>query len=170
MEEINISMETETEIYFYGTKDRFDYMSNFYRTSFVENGIPFNCSEQYFMYHKCLLFDPKNKRLQYTILRESCPSKVRQFGRQVANYNEEIWEKERYNIMLNALKLKFGQNYAIKEKLLSTGNKNLYEASKHDRIWGIGYRDMDALYKPRHKFGQNLLGKVLMEIRNELRQ
>ena len=38
-------METEKEIYFYGSKNKFDYMSNFYKTNFKDNDmIQYNCS------------------------------------------------------------------------------------------------------------------------------
>ena len=58
-------METETEIYFYGLKNDFGYMSNFYKTNFIDkDGIKYHCSEQYFMYHKCKIFDPSNNILR----------------------------------------------------------------------------------------------------------
>ena len=45
---------------------------------------------------------------------------------------------------------------------------NRREASKNDKIWGIGYYDKDAiLITDKSKFGQNLLGNALMEIRSE---
>jgi predicted NAD-dependent protein-ADP-ribosyltransferase YbiA (DUF1768 family) len=44
----------------------------------------------------------------------------------------------------------------------------LYEASKYDKIWGIGFYGIDAINADKNKFGRNLLGKALMEIRNEL--
>ena len=51
-------METINAIYFYNLKNDFYYMSNFFLTSFSDNnGNKFICSEQYFMYHKCLTFD-----------------------------------------------------------------------------------------------------------------
>ena len=47
--------------------------------------------------------------------------------------------------MLDALRLKFNQNEIIKQKLLETKPKLLYEASKNDKIWGIGFYDNDAI-------------------------
>lgn len=166
---INIIMETETEIYFYNLKNKFAYMSNFYKTNFTDiHGTLFSCSEQYFMYHKCKTFDPSNDILLEKILNETSPTKIKQYGRQVQNYNEIIWKEKRYNIMLEALRLKFNQNENIKQKLLETNQKKLYEASKNDRIWGIGYYDKDAVHTDKYRFGENLLGNALMEIRSEL--
>ena len=84
------------------------------------------------------------------------------------NYNDTIWNEKRYGIMLDALRLKFNQNPSIKQKLLLTGPKTLYEATKNDKIWGIGFYDADAINTDKIKFGTNLLGKALMEIRAEL--
>ena len=160
-------METETEIYFYTLKNKFSYMSNFYKTNFIDkDGIKYICSEQYFMYHKCKTFDPDNNILLQTILIETSAAKIKKCGREFKNYNDTIWKEKRYNIMLEALRLKFNQNEIIKQKLLETKPKMLYEASKNDKIWGIGFYDKDAVDKS--KFGENLLGKALMEIRSEL--
>ena len=70
--------------------------------------------------------------------------------------------------MLEAIRLKFNQNEIIKQKLLETNTKTLYEASKNDKIWGIGYYDKDAIHIDKNNFGENLLGNALMEIRSEL--
>ena len=165
----NYIMETETEIYFYNLKNKFDYMSNFYKTNFTDTyGIQYICSEQYFMYHKCKTFDPTNNILLQTILTEKSATKIKQYGRQIQNFNNNIWKEERYNIMLEALRLKFNQNEIIKQKLLQTKPKILYEASINDRIWGIGFYDHVAINKDKSKFGTNLLGVALMEIRNQL--
>ena len=77
-------METPDAIYFYGHNDKFGYMSNFYRCDFVDDSeIKYNCSEQYLMYHKCLLFDKTNIKMLENILNETSPTKIKSFGRQV---------------------------------------------------------------------------------------
>ena len=161
-------METETEIYFYNLNNKFDYMSNFYKTDFTDkNGIQYNCSEQYFMYYKCITFNQNNNKLLQAIQTETSPTKIKQHGRKVQNFNDTIWKEKRYNIMLEALRLKFNQNEIIKQKLLDTNPKILYEASKNDKIWGIGFYNKEAIQTDKSKFGKNLLGNALMEIRSE---
>ena len=49
-------------------------------------------------------------------------------------------------------------------------DKNLYEASFRDKIWGIGFGIKQAPFIPVEKYGQNLLGKALMLVRLELQQ
>ena len=162
-------METENEIYFYSLKNDYSYMSNFYKTKFYdENGIEFNCSEQYFMFYKCKTFDAENKELLDNILNETTPTKIKKYGRKVKNYNDIIWNEKRYDIMLNGLKLKFSQNEIIKNKLLLTKPKILYEASPKDKIWGIGFSCNNATSVDKNEFGKNLLGKALMTVRDLL--
>uniref|UniRef100_A0A6C0H5U0 NADAR domain-containing protein n=1 Tax=viral metagenome TaxID=1070528 RepID=A0A6C0H5U0_9ZZZZ len=160
-------METDSEIYFYGVKNKYGCFSNFYLTFFVdEHNIKYNCSEQYFMYQKCLLFDPTNEKLLKQILRSNIPTNIKKLGRSVKNYDEIAWNDKRYSIMLKGLLLKFSQNDNIKRVLLNTENKTIYEASKYDKIWGIGYNTKEAINVDKDKYGKNLLGNALMEIRN----
>jgi len=146
-----------------------NYLSNFYKCNFKDtNNNKFNCSEQYFMFYKCLTFDSNNKILLTNILNENDPKKIKQFGRLVPNFNQEIWNTKKYNIMVDSLSYKFNQNENLKNKLIKTNNKYLYEASPYDKIWGIGYNKKTAIKTDISKYGLNLLGKALMEIRNNL--
>lgn len=165
-------MDTNTRILFYGHYGKFGYMSNFFSSNFTENNIRYNCSEQYFMKKKQELFDPLNIQLSDKILSCINPFDVKKFGRQVKNYNENIWNEKRYEIMKQGLRLKFNQNKDLKNKLKQTGNKNLYEASPYDKIWGTGFNSEITLQKllqnKENELGQNLLGLALEEIRSEL--
>ena len=70
--------------------------------------------------------------------------------------------------MLKGLRLKFTQNERLKEKLLSTGEKMLYETANRDKVWGIGYGYKQAQQVSPEQYGQNLLGKALMIVIDEL--
>ena len=66
---------------------------------------------------------------------------------------------------------KYTQDKKLREKLLDPqfDNKLFVEASPIDRIWGIGYDEFAALKLDAYKnWGQNLLGKLLTQIRTEL--
>lgn len=54
--------------------------------------------------------------------------------------------------------------------MLETGNRKFAEASSYDKIWGIGLHedDKDVLDESKWR-GQNLLGKILTEIRDEMK-
>ena len=166
-------MEFEDKIYFYGSKDNYGFLSNFYKSNFEcfinNNIIRFNCSEQYFMYYKCITFDKNNIELLNKIIKETNPIKIKALGRKVQNFDDKIWNLKKYYIMLNALYYKFSQNSILQQKLLNTDNKKLYEASPRDKIWGIGFSAEKAIHIETIKYGCNLLGIVLMEIRDKFK-
>ena len=162
-------METDNEIYFYRENEKYGYMSNFYPAAFTDNNLlTFNCSEQYFMYQKALTYDPENTELLNKILKEKNPVTIKKLGRSVKNYDEIDWNKKRFNIMVDGLRYKFKQNKNLLQKLIKTKNKTLYEASRYDKIWGIGFSVSDAPNIDKSKYGKNLLGIALMKIRKEL--
>ena len=97
------------------------------------------------------------------ILKTDNQAEIKKLGRQVKNYNEEIWSSIRFDVMRNILYYKFSQNPILRDKLISTGDADIYEASPYDKIWGIGSTDVNDIK------GKNLLGKALMEIRATLK-
>jgi ribA/ribD-fused uncharacterized protein len=66
--------------------------------------------------------------------------------------------------------LKFTQNDGLKRKLLETGDAELVEASPRDRVWGIGFGPEDARRAAREEWGENLLGKALVSVRERIRR
>ncbi len=69
------------------------------------------------------------------------------------------WDaKIKCKIMLKVLRAKFGQNEHLKKLLLDTGNRTLIESSPRDSYWGR--------YNGN---GINMLGKLLMKVRKELK-
>ncbi|KAI0798982.1 hypothetical protein GGR55DRAFT_526596 [Xylaria sp. FL0064] len=58
---------------------------------------------------------------------------------------------------------------SFRDVLLATGTRELVEASPRDRIWGVGFGAKNAANN-RHKWGKNLLGKCLMEVRGQFRK
>ena len=58
--------------------------------------------------------------------------------------------------MLCGLTAKFRQSKALKDKLLSTGNRILREHTGRDRYWGDGGKKFT---------GKNRLGILLMQVR-----
>lgn len=161
-------METKDAIYFFKPNNSLGWLSNFYYSDFEENGIVFNCNEKYFMYHKALVFDPNNHILIQNILNEKNPNSIKKYGRQVRNFDDTIWNDIKFNIMVDGLRLKFNQNKRLKELLKQTNKKMLYEASPYDSIWGIGFDFRNALQTNPENFGENLLGKALIIVRDEI--
>lgn len=101
------------------------------------------------------------------ILKETDVRTIKALGRKVKNFNNELWNIHKEIFMYNACYAKFSQNDKLKDFLLSTGNREIVEASPVDNIWGIGFSS-DKAMENIDKWGQNLLGKVLMKVRENL--
>ena len=134
--------------------------SNWYQCEFEYMGIKFNSSEQALMWTKANIF--QDSTIAELILVTSNQKRIKELGRAVKNYDDNIWSIDRYNIMVDILYAKFSQNSDLMNKLLSTKNAALFEASPYDKIWGIGSSDVNTIN------GENLLGKALMEVRSKL--
>ncbi|GAP82885.1 putative duf1768-domain-containing protein [Rosellinia necatrix] len=59
---------------------------------------------------------------------------------------------------------------SFRDVLLATGDRELVEASPYDRVWGVGFAAAGAAANRRQKWGMNLLGKCLMEVRDRFRK
>ena len=97
------------------------------------------------------------------------PADAKKLGRTVKDYQDTLWKKHRFEIVVQANKEKFSQNNDLKTFLNNTGDNVLVEASPRDRIWGIGMGESnpDAMNPAKWK-GLNLLGFALMEAREQL--
>ena len=65
----------------------------------------------------------------------------------------------------------FDQNPELRKRLERTGEEVIAECAVKDKIWGIGLsmKDEDRFCVERWK-GQNLLGKILMDVRKDIKQ
>lgn len=127
------------------------------------------CMEQYMMRLKAELFN--DEEIADKILNTTDPKAIKALGRQVHNFDEKIWNRYKYSIVLNGNFDKFMQNKPLRDFLLSTQDQVIVEASPYDRVWGIGLKATDAkATQPQYWAGQNLLGFALMEVRSEIRR
>jgi ribA/ribD-fused uncharacterized protein len=128
----------------------------------------YSCAEQYMMAEKARLF--KDEEVCSSIMESKDPKEMKALGKKVKNFDQTIWDKVKYSIVLNGNYYKFSQNEKIRNYLVSTGNKILVEASPMDTIWGIGLgKENEKAYNPNTWKGKNLLGFALMEVRDEIR-
>lgn len=105
----------------------------------------------------------------------------RSLGREIKPYDEAKWCEARFEIMRRGNWLKFSTNVTdmkvddtrepvlLKELLLATRDRELVEASPFDRIWEIGF-GAETPGVSRSQWGQNLLGKALMKVRERLQE
>lgn len=141
--------------------------SQWYRCSFVSDGVTFGCAEQYMMYGKAKLFG--DEEIGRQILEADHPRTHKALGRKVKSFDPAVWERERMRIVKEGNRAKFSQNADLLATLLATKGTTLVEASPYDKIWGIGLSASDARAQdPKQWKGKNLLGIVLTELRDEL--
>lgn len=161
-------------LFFYGhTNDKKEVtkssLSQWYIKDFRDNDLVFNCMEKYMMYNKALLFDDKD--IANEILNNNQPKAIKELGRKVKNFNDEIWDKMKYKIVFTGNYYKFSQNTDLRNFLISTKNKVLVEASPYDKVWGIKMKyDDENIENPFYWKGENLLGFALMEVRDEIKR
>lgn len=135
-------------------------------------GPTFLTAEHYMMYRKAILFSDTaiaQKILIITATSHKDMTTIKALGRKVVNFDQAKWDEERVNIVKRGNELKFQNNTEILESLLATGKKKLVEAAPRDRVWGIGYGEKNAM-KNQGKWGRNLLGIILTDLRDKLRE
>ena len=120
------------------------------------------------MVQKARLFD--DHAIEATMLTEPDPYAVKKLGRKVQNFDNDIWNENKVQIVLDGTFHKFSQHKHLQDYLLDTGESILVEASPWDKIWGVGLEAHDERATNIDEWqGENLLGFILMEVRHRLR-
>lgn len=166
----SISRHKEDMIGFYHEYEDYGCFSNWYKASFEYAGRKYSSAEQYMMFQKVSMF--YQYELAEEIMKNNDPSVIKKLGQtRFSNFNKYVWDSLAYTIVKRGVKAKFSQNEDLLEILLSTGDSVLMECSKTDLIWGIGIDiDSEEIYNPGVWRGKNQLGRILMSVRDELRE
>ncbi len=128
------------------------FLSNFYNAPVTYGGISYYNNEAAFQAQKCT---DKADMQQFAQLD---PSQAKRLGRSITLRKD--WEQVKISLMTEIVRAKFTQNPELAEKLAATGGAHLEEGNNWgDRIWGTV-----------NGVGANNLGKILMQIRDELRE
>lgn len=142
--------------------------SNWFESKFTLDGFEYFCMEQYMMSQKALLFGDTSTNDQ--ILRATTPAECKALGRKVSPFELSVWNENKQEIIKTGLRAKFSQNKDLLQALLETEDSLLVEASPLDKIWGIGITAEKAAVTPFEEWpGENLLGKALTDVRDELK-
>lgn len=141
-----------TEILFWGKSNKKYWpFSNFYPSPVWVDKKRWPTTEHYYQAQKTTI--PKE---QEAIRMQSKAWAARQIGREVKCIPN--WDDIKDEVMLIAIRAKFTQNEVCRGLLLSTGDLPIHEDSPSDFYWGHRYG------------GKDMLGKILIIIRQELRQ
>lgn len=178
--------------YFWKSQSTF---SQWHPSKFIYKNITFSSAEQFMMYSKAKLFgsdDVAQKIMDYNETplikrflngeitnKDICNDKemlkewdkyqkaIKDLGRDVKNYVEDVWKVKRVPIVSVASREKYDQNPEYKKELMQHAGTKMVEASPYDKIWGIGLDQYKAAKMPADKWpGLNLLGNVLTDLCN----
>ena len=127
--------------------------SNFAPSPMVIRGKRYASVEHYFQSMKFV-----SPMWQEAIRVAPTPARAKQLGASKEYEIRDDWQKVKDGFMLEALRAKFQQNAGLLQQLKDTGARPLVEAGP-DAYWGEG----------RLKNGKNRLGKLLMQVREEMR-
>ncbi|KAI2616842.1 hypothetical protein GGR54DRAFT_223927 [Hypoxylon sp. NC1633] len=131
--------------------------------------ISFNCAEQFMMYCKAGRFH--DSATQKLVLAAHSPKEQKRLGRLTKGFNEASWDEIKSPVVVAGNMAKFKQNPRLKRILLDTEDRLIAEAASRDRVWGIGYNARQAMAgQNQERWGENRLGKALMEVRERLRE
>jgi ribA/ribD-fused uncharacterized protein len=140
-------------------KGEYAFLSNFYKAEFTHRRKKYLFSENAYQAMKFT-----DEEIQEVIRVADTPAMAKRMGRKYKLRPD--WEQIKEQIMYEIVMCKFYQNHDLEDKLLATGNAYLEEGNHwHDNIWG-NCQCRDCHYIE----GQNLLGKTLMRVRNDLRE
>lgn len=143
-------------------------LSQWWPSPFGVDGVRYATAEHWMMAAKARLFG--DAEAERKALAAKSPAEAKKAGRLVRGFDDAVWERERFQIVRSGSVHKFGQDTALRDFLLATGDRVLVEASPMDRVWGIGLAaDDERAQDPARWRGLNLLGFALMEAREELR-
>lgn len=144
------------------------FLSNMYEAPMQVEGTTFPTVEHYFQWAKAKQFG--DAASQTKILKTESAKSVKAYGKKITPFDEEVWKEKAPVVMKTALKAKFAQHPDLLAKLLDTGDRPLGEADPRGKYWGIGTSAETSKAKdPTRWPGQNVLGKLLMELRTELK-
>ncbi len=133
-------------------KGKYYFLSNFYSAPVMYQGITYQNNEAAF---QAMKVTNKSIHLEFSDLP---PNLAKRKGRRVKLRPD--WEEVKETFMYEIAKAKFEQNDQLKNWLLQTGESILIEGNTWgDRVWGVC-----------NGIGENKLGKILMRVRNELKE
>jgi type I restriction enzyme, S subunit len=115
------------------------------------------------LYQACRF--PHMSEIQRLILEQRSPMTAKMVGKPYRQNSRPDWDLVRVKIMRWCLRLKLLMNRAqFSELLLETGDRPIVEDSRKDNFWGALRADSKTLV------GMNVLGRLLMELREEIKQ
>lgn len=150
---MNHKLDTDQQVFFY--EQDFYVLSNFSAFTLMWKDQRFDTSEAAYHWEKF----PQNGGIRYEIMAAISAHEAFKIAERNKQLRRPDWDDVKVEIMRGILKAKADQHEYVRRKLLETGTRELVEDSWRDDFWGWG----------PNKDGKNMLGRLWMEIREELR-
>lgn len=98
-------------------------LSQWWSCHFQVEDVEYSCAEQYMMAEKARMFG--DQEMLACIMGTSYPKEMKAYGRAVAGFDKDTWEKECYEIVKRGNKAKFSQNPDAQDPLKWRGTNLL---------------------------------------------
>lgn len=129
------------------------FLSNFWPAPILFCGVSYPSTE-----HAYQAFKSEDLEQRIFIAGIPSPGEAKRYARRNVTLRRG-WDGMKLEVMLELLRLKFS-NPALRVKLLATGQAELIEGNDWgDKFWGVHNGE-----------GENWLGKLLMQVRDEIRK
>ena len=133
-------------------RGKYGFLSNFYECEIKYGSLKFKSVESAFQALKSKDYSVRKK------FENLSPSDSKRLGRSIELRKD--WNDIRIKVMLYLVRLKF-KDEKLKKMLLETGDEELVEGNWwNDKFWGVDLRSGE---------GRNMLGRILMKVREECR-
>jgi len=144
-------LDTENEVFFY--EQDFYVLSNFSAFRVTFDGQTFDTSEAAYHYQRFTSAEDR-RGVMYAY---SAHDAFR-YAQENKSRQRPDWDAVKVGVMRDILRAKVAQHDYVRRKLMATGERALIENSWRDDFWGWG----------PNRDGQNMLGRLWMEVRSEL--
>lgn len=131
------------------------WLSNMYECGIEYKDYLFNSVENAYMWEK----NPEDPEWLKMCLVYSA-GKIKRESKAITIRND--WDEIKLNVMETLLTIKFNQE-PFKTKLIETGDQNIVEGT----LWGDSFWGVDLKVNPN--YGENHLGRLIMKIRDQLK-
>lgn len=150
---MNHKLDTDQQVFFY--EQDFYVLSNFSAFTLMWKDQRFDTSEAAYHWEKF----PRNGGIRYEIMTAISAHEAFKIAEGNKQLRRPDWDDVKVDVMRDILRAKVQQHEYVRRKLLETGDRELIEDSWRDDFWGWG----------PNRDGKNMLGRLWMEIREELR-
>ena len=150
-----LTLDTDKQVFFY-EQDHY-YLSNFSAFTLQWKGLRFDTSEAAYHWEK---FYPAHPEFAEEIRTAASAHEAFKLAEGYKHLRRQSWDQVKFNVMRRILVAKVEQHEYVRRKLLETGEREIIENSWRDDVWGWG----------PNRDGRNMLGKLWMEVRAELRR